>query len=44
MTGRPAANAQADLIVDVLELRVPVGMIRAFLGLPVPLQAVVHFL
>src|SRR5947208_3155743 len=32
----------AYVIVDVLELRVAVGMIRAFLGLPVPLQAVVH--
>src|SRR5712692_10504725 len=32
----------ADLIIDVLELRVAVGMIRAFLGLPVPLEAVVH--
>ena len=32
----------ADLIIDVLELRVAVGMIRAFLGLPVALEAVVH--
>src|SRR3990167_537717 len=32
----------ADVIVYVLELRVAVRMIRAFLGLPVPLQAVVH--
>src|SRR3990172_10729687 len=32
----------ADLIIDVLELRVAVGMIRAFLRLPVPLEAVVH--
>src|SRR6266545_6091565 len=32
----------ADVIVDVVELRVAVWMIRSFLGLPVPLQAVVH--
>src|SRR5713101_8461363 len=32
----------AYVIVDVLELRVAVWMIRSFLGLPVPLQAVVH--
>jgi hypothetical protein len=32
----------ADLIIDVLELRIAVGMIRAFLSLPVALEAVVH--
>src|SRR5712692_8279746 len=32
----------AYVIVDVLELRVAVWMIRSFFGLPVPLEAVVH--
>src|SRR3972149_2225336 len=32
----------ADVTVDVLELRVAVWLIRSFLGLPVPLQAVGH--
>ena len=30
------------MIIDELELRVAVGVVRAFLGLPVPLEAVVH--
>jgi hypothetical protein len=38
----PRGQRPADLRVDVLELRVAVGMIRAFLGLPGPLQPVVH--
>ena len=37
MTGWPAACAVSDFGIDMLELRIAVGMVRAFVGLPIDL-------